>query len=374
MSNTTSFTNSSNSATVATGEESCSSKESNNNNNDNNDDNDNDSHSKSNRTNRSSDSGGGGRHRHHHQDDSTIPRSGRGGRGGNRGGSRNKNNNNINSNKRNDNSNNIRKLSHALSWVLRHSAVDIGLPIRPDGYIPVQEILDCQHPRLRGIATSLDQIREVVSTSDKQRFRLEERPKYLYYPPPSTTTTTTATDAAAIAHTEGNDNGTVTTNETVLCIRANQGHSITTVRPDLLLTRLSADDVLSLPCIVHGTYIEAWTMGIEREGLKKMTRTHIHFAPGLPNNDKAGGGGVISGMRKSCTVYIYLDVPHCASAVTDGIIEFYRSDNGVILTAGIDNNGILPPEYFSHVVESSSGTLLMDNRRAEVPSDHIATG
>ena len=55
--------------------------------------------------------------------------------------------------------------------------------------------------------------------------------------------------------------------------------------------------------------------------MKKMNRTHIHFASGLPNAD-----GVISGMRKTSTVHIYVDPVKCA----DDDIAFFTSDNGVI--------------------------------------------
>lgn len=218
-----------------------------------------------------------------------------------------------------------KKLSHSLSWALRHAALNIGLTIREDGYVPIQEILDSTHPKLKG--ATLENIREVVETSDKQRFRLEERPKHLYYP---------------------NDiNG-----ETVLCIRANQGHSISVINPEQLLTKLSPTDIQSLPCIVHGTSSEAWE-SIKATGLKIMKRTHIHFASGLPSDD-----GVISGMRRNSGIYIYIDASKCAS---DDRIEFFKSDNGVILTDGIGDSGLLPTEYFSRVTDSS-GTILLDNR------------
>merc|ERR1719203_2195803 len=34
--------------------------------------------------------------------------------------------------------------------------------------------------------------------------------------------------------------------------------------------------------IVHGTYRKAWVEYIQKEGLCRMKRNHIHFAPGLP--------------------------------------------------------------------------------------------
>ncbi|OEU15635.1 phosphotransferase KptA/Tpt1, partial [Fragilariopsis cylindrus CCMP1102] len=228
---------------------------------------------------------------------------------------------------------NNRKLSHTLSWALRHSAIDIGLTILDDGYVPVQEILDSTHPRLKGV-TSIENIRNVVETSDKQRFKLFERPRYLFYP----------------INNDANENN-------------NDGHSIKLINPEKLLTKLTTDELRTLPCIVHGTYLEAWE-SIKKEqnegdgcgGLKKMKRTHIHFASGLPDDT-----GVISGMRKNCNTYIYIDAVKCAAAATStdgGRIDFFTSDNGVLLTDGIDNTGILPIEYFSHVTDTSGKTLL----------------
>lgn len=125
-----------------------------------------------------------------------------------------------------------------------------------------------------------------------------------------------------------------------MCIRANQGHSVAKVDPNLLLQRLDADVLESLPTIVRGTYKEAWDT-ISTEGLKRMMRNHIHFASGLPKED-----GVISGMRKSCDVYVYIDAKKCAK----DRVTFYRSENGVLLTAGLDDEGTLTVEYFSHAM------------------------
>eukprot|EP00980_Cylindrotheca_fusiformis_P005778 scaffold1203_cov117-Cylindrotheca_fusiformis.AAC.17 len=218
-----------------------------------------------------------------------------------------------------------KKLSHALSWALRHQAIAIGLTITPDGYVPVDEILTSKHPKLQG--ATLEGIRNVVETNDKQRFGLAERPRTAYY-------------------SDSND-----PQATILCIRANQGHSIKTIDPNLLLQRISPEELRNIPCIVHGTYAEPWKV-IEVQGLNRMNRTHIHFASGLPEAD-----GVISGMRKTCTIYIFVDPVKCAD---DGI-DFYRSDNGVVLTSGVNSEGTLPCTYFSHVT-GVDGNLLLDNR------------
>jgi 2'-phosphotransferase len=223
-----------------------------------------------------------------------------------------------------------KKLSHALSWALRHQAITLGLTITPDGYVPVDEILTSTHPKLQG--ATLEEIQKVVETNDKQRFGLTQRPRSAYY------------------GAEGSSSDPNTT--TILCIRANQGHSLKIIDPNLLLKRLSPEELRTLPRIVHGTYLEPWKM-IQTHGLNKMNRTHIHFASGLPEAD-----GVISGMRKTCTVYVFVDPVKCAN---DGI-AFYRSDNGVILTSGVnDDEGTLPSTYFSHVT-GVDGTIFLDNR------------
>jgi RNA:NAD 2'-phosphotransferase (TPT1/KptA family) len=58
-----------------------------------------------------------------------------------------------------------------------------------------------------------------------------------------------------------------------------------------------------------------------------MNRCHIHFATGLP-----GENGVVSGMRRSSEVLIFIDLH---KAITDGV-PFYISENSVILCPGLD--------------------------------------
>lgn len=74
--------------------------------------------------------------------------------------------------------------------------------------------------------------------------------------------------------------------------------------------------------MVHGTFSKFWG-SIKEGGLKRMTRNHIHFAPGMPKEE-----GVVSGMRGNCDVIIQIDLK---AAMNDGI-EFFISSNNVILT------------------------------------------
>lgn len=85
-----------------------------------------------------------------------------------------------------------------------------------------------------------------------------------------------------------------------------------------------------------------------------MSRNHIHFAPGMPKED-----GVISGMRRTCDVYITIDM---FAAIKDGI-DFYISTNNVILTEGID--GVLPAKYFKSVVSSKGVDMLKREDKKE---------
>lgn len=55
------------------------------------------------------------------------------------------------------------------------------------------------------------------------------------------------------------------------------------------LRKVAADDPDYPREAVHGSYMTHWP-SIRSQGLSRMTRTHIHLAPGLP-----GEGRVISG-------------------------------------------------------------------------------
>jgi 2'-phosphotransferase len=146
------------------------------------------------------------------------------------------------------------------------------------------------------------------------------------------------------------ESGDPTSAQEMECIRANQGHSISKgISSDELLTQLSPEDLAAIDIIVHGTSVQAWDDHIRQEGLCRMKRNHIHFSTGLPGEDSS----VISGMRTSSQVHIYIDSKRCAS---DGV-TFYKSDNNVLLTAGID--GYLAPCYFKKVILAKTNEVLM---------------
>ena len=110
-----------------------------------------------------------------------------------------------------------------------------------------------------------------------------------------------------------------------LYLRANQGHSVP--------VEVGMEEIFDPATVaMHGTDRKAWT-AIEQGGLKRMGRQHIHLAPGMP-------GEVVSGMRKSSSVVIVVDVAKCL----DAGMRFFRSKNGVILTDGF--GGTIEPKFF----------------------------
>lgn len=55
------------------------------------------------------------------------------------------------------------------------------------------------------------------------------------------------------------------------------------------------------------------------QGLSRMARTHIHFAPGEP-----GADSVISGMRRSCQVVIYINID---KAIQGNLVQIWNNTN-----------------------------------------------
>ena len=134
-------------------------------------------------------------------------------------------------------------------------------------------------------------------------------------------------------------------------IRAVQGHTISAIADEDLLTAISTDinqpeNVFRYHEVFHGTYKHSLTR-IMQAGLSRMKRNHIHMAAGLP-----GGGKVISGMRRSCEVAIEVNMTLACVAAKAG---FFISKNKVILSPGLGRLGTLPPETFRSVFDVQSG-------------------
>jgi putative RNA 2'-phosphotransferase len=161
-------------------------------------------------------------------------------------------------------------VSKFLSRILRHAPGDLGLILEPGGWVPVADLLSGT-ARL-GFPITPDELREVVETSDKQRFSFD-------------------------------DSGTK--------IRANQGHST-----DVNLQLISAEP---LPQLFHGT-ATANLEAVFRDGLLKMARHHVHLSADTATARKVGS-------RHGKPVVLVIDA---ARMQADGH-EFFRSANGVWL-------------------------------------------
>ncbi|XP_068682076.1 tRNA 2'-phosphotransferase 1-like isoform X3 [Montipora foliosa] len=204
----------------------------------------------------------------------------------------------VDTGKRHKSDHNV-KLSRALSYILRHGAAREGLQMT-EGFVFVDDLL-----KLRQFKHYCeDDIRQVVANNDKQRFALRDDPSTKR-----------------------------------LQIRANQGH---TMQVDDIELELITDHTKA-PVVLHGTYRDCWPQ-IKAQGLSRMKRNHIHFAPGEPGEE---------GMRRSCEVLIFVNLK---KALSDGF-KFYRSANNVILCPGNDQ-GFLPPRYFQSVVQIKPSKFL----------------
>jgi 2'-phosphotransferase len=242
------------------------------------------------------------------------------------------------------------KASKLLSWALRHGAAGLGLTVRSDGFVAVDALLAALGRRAASIGLTPEVVRCIVSECPKQRFMLVEEPVESAAGTGAGTGTGTGTDTGTGTGT-GTDVGVL-----VLYIRANQGHTITSVhQEELLRPLLTATDVMEAgPVVVHGTQVKYWAgpTGISTRGLSTMGRQHVHFATGLPH-EHGGKDRVRSGMRKGCSLLVYLD----PSATLAAGLPLFLSANGVVLCPG-NEDGCVPPELFMRVVDVRSGTEL----------------
>ena len=186
-------------------------------------------------------------------------------------------------------------LSKYISKILRHEAIKIGLEIDSNGWVSIDSIL----VHLKTITcfrhTTLEDIIQIVEDEKQKKVRFTIIDGY---------------------------------------IRANQGHTIPNINPDL--TEIT--DPNEFPICIHGTY-DTCIVEIEAAGLSKMTRNHIHMNTKIPEKEE-----VISGMRKSCNRIVWINMP---KAMELGI-KFFVSTNGVILSPGNDD-GYIPPSCFNEI-------------------------
>ncbi len=172
------------------------------------------------------------------------------------------------------------RISKFLSLVLRHDPSRIGITLDEAGWVDVDVLLAAA--AAHGVTLSRDGLRELVASSDKQRFALSA-------------------------------DGTR--------IRANQGHSVPV---DLQLPPREPPERL-----YHGT-VEAALDGIRAQGLVRRARHHVHLSPDLETATKVGA------RRGAPVILTVLAADMHAAGHT-----FYCSANGVWLTEHVPARFIL---------------------------------
>ena len=196
-----------------------------------------------------------------------------------------------------------RDLSQLLARVLRHTASRWDLQLSEDGYALISDVLELQ-PFVRQGATSND-IAYVVGNrgnrkDKKQRFSIRQGAR-------------------------GAE------------VRAIQGHSDPAVDGMQIAETISVE---KLPAVLlHGTFLQKLPE-ILREGLRPMTRHHIH----LFMQDT----GVV---RRKAEVYIHVSVK---LAVAAGVV-FFQTQNGTVLTPG-NARGVLPSSCFLRCTRADDGS------------------
>lgn len=168
--------------------------------------------------------------------------------------------------------NNLRliKVSKYLSKHLRHAPDRIGIQLAPGGWVSVSELLDAC--KKHNFPIQLNELKEVVTQNDKQRFSFDS---------------------------------------TETLIRANQGHSI---EIDLQLEAVIPPDIL-----YHGTSSGA-IESILKEGIRKMSRHHVHLSTEIETARRVGS-------RHGIPAIFIVD----AAAMHSDNYRFYCSQNGVWL-------------------------------------------
>lgn len=199
---------------------------------------------------------------------------------------------------------------------------------------------------LRSLKVSVQDVLDVTADNEKQRFSMKPSAAH---PDPAATSSTAGADAAP-------DHW---------LIRANQGHSIPLESEALLRPIAAPGDVP--PVVVHGTYFAFWERIVASGGLKRMGRNHVHCSLGVPGLGDAAAAVVVSGMRADAELLVYLDV---ARSLEDGAMSWWLSENGVVLTEGAGEEGLVPLKYFKEVMgrKEDVGTLWKDGEKvADLP-------
>lgn len=238
------------------------------------------------------------------------------------------------------------QVSKKMAWLLRHGAEEEGLQFLEGGFLNLSDVL--ANRKFKSMKVTFTEIKEVVAADEKQRYSMVSKPE---------------ADATSDKPAD-------------FLLRANQGHSVK-IEDEGLLKPVTKENMPA--SAVHGTTHAAWGLIVASGGLKAMGRNHVHFASGLPagfksvveDGESAGDAApVISGMRKTSTILIFLDL---AKAMDAGLV-FGMSDNGVVLTEG-NKEGLVPLEFFHRVEDRTGlGVLVQDGKIVKEAPESWAKG
>ncbi|MBB3526840.1 RNA 2'-phosphotransferase [Rhizobium sp. BK456] len=170
-------------------------------------------------------------------------------------------------------------VSKYMSYVLRHAPEAAGLTLDAEGWVSLDELEKAMTSKYD---VSRADIIAVVENNPKKRFTLADNR-----------------------------------------IRANQGHSVDV---DLALTPVEPPAAL-----YHGTSSANWH-SIEREGLKKMQRHHVHLSADIET------AKIVATRRKGEYLILRVDA---ARMFSEGH-SFFVSDNGVWLAESVPNQYLSP--------------------------------
>ena len=173
-----------------------------------------------------------------------------------------------------------RRTSRFLCLVLRHDPAVIDLQLNSQGWATVDDLLSAL--QAHGKPLSLSKLKSIVSGNNKRRFHFSE-------------------------------DGTR--------IRAAQGHSI---EVDLQFNKQTPPDLL-----FHGTATRFMNL-IEREGINKMSRQHVHLSADIRTAHSVG-------RRHGKPVLLEV----AAALMHTHGFKFFLSQNGVWLTESV------PPDYLA---------------------------
>ena len=206
-------------------------------------------------------------------------------------------------------------ISHALSRILRHEALDHDLPMHSAGYVPILDVVTVQS--LWNHQVSPAEVHHAAQINKKQRFEIQ-------------------------------------TVNGVACIRAVQGHD----QRLAAFYNLSDSEMLQLLELprapryaIHGTMLKHYD-AIKDGGLCRRQRRHIHFIEDTNAAEARTEDREASGLRAGSEIMLWVDIHKCLRCG----MSFYRAPNNVLLSPGQD--GWILPSFILWVQVTSTGQFV----------------